>query len=195
MNETYGRAPLRPSNPRWGAGLRAVLLGAATLSLWACERVDADVRAPQTPTHTLSCPGGESGKLAFELGPMPGEQAATGRTIDATLRLINDGEVSVHATINALFLDDLGHAVGIQTRPRGLDVAPGSTYDGVALSTPTGVADGYYQIRVTVTADDGDGAEVSERPIFLNASRGTYVVVAEDTWMLGARATEEEDLR
>lgn len=161
----------------------ALFAGGAGAGLITQERV---------PTVDVPlCTGGASAVLGVRAGP---EAGAYGETIEARYTLSAAGDRTVRGRWEARLTDENGAQVGRADPPAEVSVPAGRELYGVALVTPRGLADGFYQITLSASGTDGDDSSEGADYVFLEAYRGRVTVITEADWFarsLGGREEEE----
>jgi len=166
-----------------------------------------DLDAPHSVTHVPAAQSSVSAKPA----PVKGLEGAADSQLEIQLEpsaVVKDqtGREQLHfdvliknkfgkaATVQykTQIVDDRGHSVvGAAASPllsskQQDDLAPG------ALATPAGLADGFYQIRVTAVGSDGTNstAAILEKPIHVVGGRVTPISEAE--WFSSSNANQAQ---
>ena len=153
------------------------LLGSAAFALGLLAAV------PARPTHQPSaenardsredhlCGGGQQSPLGLELVPTRIDGTGSKERLELTVELTNRFETPARAALAWELVDDRGRAI---VKPSPVVIQALRMKDDQRshdIRTPE-LDDGYYQLRITAAAIDGEGEEVTQTTTLFLESRG-----------------------
>jgi hypothetical protein len=176
-----------------GAALAAASGGVAPSSS-SPSLAAAVASAPSGAPDEQLCAGGVAAPVDIRIAPARSVVRGGSESLELDVSLVNKLGGAAAARYGVEIVDDRGRPVAAATRSPRIDLATPGAAHSASIEAPSGLADGYYVVRVTAAAAPTDrtagaaGSQIAES--YLRADGGSVYEVDSDEYFARSRASK-----
>lgn len=145
---------------------------------------------PSRHADHLACAGGPETPIAVELVPAGMRATSSGRVLDAELVVRNRLRNEAHLRFVVEWLNDRGLHLPPSTTSAVMSIQRDGSSGSIPISVPRDVPVGYYLLRVTVAAVDGNEDAVQSGELYFHLQDHTLTELSNENWQLMSGISE-----